>query len=227
MMRGMARDYEIRRNRRSKHLRLRVNPDGSVVVTAPYGVPKIMIDRFAKKSWGWVERQQRKIGLKKLANPVLDWDELLLSYLGKLYYIREADQVEKVVLGKKYIYVSPVTGLEKDVQPTLMRWLKQQGELFIRESVGKWSKKIGVEVMKLSFRQQKSRWGSCSSSGTLSFNWRLVHFSPEVIDYVVIHELAHTLEHNHSKEFWGVVKKFDPDYKRKVQFLKQQVIAIE
>ena len=71
---------------------------------------------------------------------------------------------------------------------------------------------MDIAYQRISLRQQSSRWGSCSSRGNLNFNWRLVHYPPAIIDYVIIHELAHRLEMNHSKKFWAIVKKFDSEY---------------
>lgn len=224
----MAVDYVLKRNRRSRSMRVRVDVDGEVMVSAPYGVPKLMISRFVNKSEPWIRKQQRKIALKKTAYPTLDWEQMLLSYLGKLYQIKfDPERKEKVSVGRRYVYVSPVTGLEADLKRTLLRWLKLEAEKDIFDRVTKWSNKMEVKYAKVRFRQQKSRWGSCSNKGTLSFNWRLIHFSPDVIDYVVIHELAHLKHHDHSKEYWELVRKFDRDYKRKIRFLKQQVVRIE
>lgn len=79
----------------------------------------------------------------------------------------------------------------------------------------------GAEKMKrITIRDQKTRWGSCSETGTLSFNWRLMLAPPAVLDYVVIHELTHLTFMNHSKAFWDKVKSVDPDYKEHIQYLK-------
>ncbi len=79
---------------------------------------------------------------------------------------------------------------------------------------------LGVHPGKISIRDQKTRWGSCSSSGTLSFNWRLILAPPQVLDYVVVHELSHMRQMNHSKAFWSTVESIMPDYKQWDQWLK-------
>ena len=78
----------------------------------------------------------------------------------------------------------------------------------------------GGSFKRITIRDQKTRWGSCSETGTLSFNWRLMLAPPEVLDYVVIHELCHLTYMNHSKAFWDKVACVDPDYKEHIRYLK-------
>lgn len=79
---------------------------------------------------------------------------------------------------------------------------------------------MGVSYGRISIREQKTRWGSCSSEGNLNFNWRLIFAPEEVLDYVVVHELAHRLEMNHSGAFYNIVEKILPDYKKQKKWLK-------
>lgn len=100
--------------------------------------------------------------------------------------------------------------------------LKEQASEYIPERVEYYAKIIGVEYDRITIRNQKTRWGSCSSKGNLNFNCLLMLAPPEVIDYVVVHELCHRKEMNHSKAFWWEVEKVMPEYKKSVQWLKNQ-----
>jgi predicted metal-dependent hydrolase len=101
------------------------------------------------------------------------------------------------------------------------RWYKGQAASLLLERVLIYSRKHGFHYQKIRISSARSRWGSCSSSGMLSFTYRLVMAPPEVVDYVVVHELVHTQVKNHSKTFWRRVGEILPDYKVKLTWLKK------
>lgn len=92
----------------------------------------------------------------------------------------------------------------------------------IPERVAYFAKQMGVTCGIITIREQKTRWGSCSSKGNLNFNWKLVLFEPELLDYVVVHELAHRIEMNHSANFWTIVESVLPDYKERRKRLHEK-----
>ena len=98
---------------------------------------------------------------------------------------------------------------------------RKAAKIYIPQRVEYYSKQMGGSYQTVSIREQKTRWGSCSSNHTLSFNWRLMLAPPQVLDYVIVHELCHLTHMNHSKEFWDLVEKIMPDYKEKKQWLKE------
>ena len=89
------------------------------------------------------------------------------------------------------------------------------------ERTAYFAKRMGVDYGRITIREQKTRWGSCSSKGNLNFNWKLVLLAPELLDYVVVHELAHRREMNHSKNFWKIVEAELPDYRERRRRLKE------
>lgn len=103
-----------------------------------------------------------------------------------------------------------------------IRKLADEALEYIPERVEHFAKIVGVDYGRITIRNQKTRWGSCSNKGNLNFNCLLMLTPPEVIDYVVVHELCHRKEMNHSKAFWGEVEKVIPDYKRWVKWLKEE-----
>lgn len=103
----------------------------------------------------------------------------------------------------------------------LREWYRRKaGEVFARRAAH-WSAAMGVGYSRIRIRDQRTLWGSCSREGSLSFNWRLVMAPPEVLDYLVIHELAHLLEMNHSRRFWRHVSSWCPDYRGRRRWLRE------
>ena len=103
----------------------------------------------------------------------------------------------------------------------LRQFYKRESIIYITERVKFWAKEMSSHPSKLSFREPKSRWGSCSSKGSINLNWRLILFKPSVVDYVIVHELSHLKHLNHSNDFWQHVQKFCPDYEICEKELKQ------
>jgi predicted metal-dependent hydrolase len=219
-------EYTLKRTNQGMGVRIRVEPEGKVAVAAGKLVPNFMIERFVKQNEAWIERQLGRLKLKSDLYPTLDWEKKIVSYLGKLYQVKVKIYDLRFKINDQEIIISPVTGLETDAKKMLINWLKREGEKYILEQLPYYSNLMKLKYGTVSFRQQKSRWGSCAPNGNLSFNWRLIHFKPEIIDYVLIHELAHIRHHDHSANFWSLVSQFDPTYKTKRQFLKKQVMTI-
>ena len=98
---------------------------------------------------------------------------------------------------------------------------KKRAENVLKERCCYYAGLMGVSYGSITVREQKTRWGSCSAKGNLNFNWKLVLMPEEILDYVVVHELAHRLQMNHSTEFWDEVEKILPDYRKRRQWLKE------
>lgn len=135
---------------------------------------------------------------------------------------QKADWIVKHSAENKQRYEKQVQ-LKKD-RPTLSdaqrrRYIETARSIFTQKAAY-YARLMGVTYSRISIREQKTRWGSCSAKGNLNFNWKLVLMPPEILDYVVVHELAHRLQMNHSAAFWAEVGKILPDYRERRQWLK-------
>lgn len=99
--------------------------------------------------------------------------------------------------------------------------LRQSAKSRLEERVRFYSEKMGVSYGRITVREQKTRWGSCSARGNLNFNWKLILMPPEILDYVVVHELAHRREMNHSRAFYETVEAVLPDYRNRERWLRE------
>lgn len=195
-------------NARSRSVKIHVEPDGTVVVTTPARFSRMRLPEYVEQARTWIEQQQRKLQDK----PQL-WTTKTVFYFGiehDIVLIDHMDGEVRVTDGK--IYVSPLKKGDSAVRALLESWLKNRAIDYTLVRLKELSREMGVTFNDVRFRQQKTRWGSCSSDKNLNFNWRLIHAPKAVIDYVIIHELSHTVHMNHGTRFWDMVAKYDPDH---------------
>jgi predicted metal-dependent hydrolase len=218
-------DYQHITHPRSRTIKIKVEPPGKVIVVTPPRFSSSRVDEFIRKSEPWIKRQLEKI---KQARP---FGETLTTVMvfGKQYKknaILQNDQKIGVVVSDGELNINPVQLTEASISNELKRFLKSTAEKYIVTRTRQLAEKMGATFGTITLRQQKTRWGSCSSQGNLNFNWRLVHCPPAVIDYVIIHELAHRTQMNHSQKFWQIVERFDPEYRIHTGWLKRHGMTL-
>ncbi len=117
--------------------------------------------------------------------------------------------------------VSGIENNEEAYRTAVTGWLREYARVHLGEKVQFYGNQMQVEVNRIAIKEQKTRWGSCSSKGNVNFNWKLALMPERIQDYVVVHELAHRKQMNHSKAFWQEVELVLPDYKERRQWLKE------
>lgn len=210
-------DRIIRSKRRT--IALVVETDGSVTVRAPLRASDRLILQFVEKHAGWVEKKNAEMRAVVPFSPKQYLPGESFLYLGQAYPLEIVkDQKRKLVLEDGFRLADSV---QTAAEMVFQDWYRQQASRMIRARVAFFAERHQFNYKKIRISSARTRWGSCSSKGTLSFSWRLILTPPEVIDYVVVHELAHTVHHNHSKRFWKLVEKLLPDYRERQKRLKQ------
>ncbi len=224
-------DYIHKTHPRSRSIRIKVEASGQVVVVTPKRVSQAQIEHFVQQSEPWIQRVLQK----QQAQPAMNTTDALFIF-GKKYqkeYMISATQIPKITVhahpSLEYsgtLILTSTTADSAKQQTQLTRFLKNTAEKYISPRTHQLAQSMNTHFSKIVFRAQKTRWGSCSSTGTLSFNWRLVHFEPAIIDYVIIHELAHRTHMNHSQQFWKLVEKYDPEYRQHRGWLKRHGFSV-
>jgi len=195
---------------------------GKVEVRAPLKHPKADIDKFLASKESWIiekliasaQREKRKEEF------VLNYNSVL-QYCGKRYpiYAREGKHIGFDDSG---FYMPPNLTVE-EIKGNCIKIYRTLAKKDLAEKIHKYSRIMGVAPIAVKINGATTRWGSCSAKKSINFSWRLIMANDDIIDYVVIHELAHIVEMNHSKRFWAVIENVIPDYKeRKIQLKRFQ-----
>lgn len=210
---------------RARSIRITIDGRGQVVATYPKWTPQFVVKKYVQSQSAWIEANLAKVKTKK----ALSDDDQTVVIFGKKYrkdLVNSLDFPYGVSLGDQVVRVNLMGGEKKTHQELLNRFLKNTAEKYIVPRTHALGKTMSLEFRSISLRQQKTRWGSCSSQKRLNFNWRLVHYLPKIIDYVIIHELSHLQEMNHSARFWELVRRYDPEYQIHRGFLKRSGMAL-
>lgn len=212
-------NYTTKYSDRRKTLGLVVERDKSVVVLAPTGTSREVLDAFVEKKKFWLFEKinySPKFGKPKPETPFTSGKAI--SYLGKNYkldVVKEA--VDGIAFQGKFLIAEHNLQRGKAI---LEQWYKQKAKEKITPLVERYARQLGVEYNDILISDLKYRWGSCTLKGNLNFNWRLIKAPQFVINYVVIHELAHLIELNHSERFWNIVRVQMPNYLEAKEWLR-------
>ena len=228
--RGTQIRYRWRVSNRTRRFRVSVGPDGVEVVT-PVNASRGDAERFLRLHADWVVAQQERFQkLESRRRPPgaamanLPSGTILIEGHQITLQLREdpGRQIRaKVEEAGGFLQVSVPEGGLGGAELALTSYLKKKAGRLIPARVELLGARFGKTPNTISIRSQKSRWGSCSSRGTLSFNWRLVMVPPEVLDYVILHELTHMTEPNHSQRFWQKLAILDSEYQRHRRWLRE------
>ncbi len=207
------------RNPRARRYVLRLRPDGLARVTIPRGGSVAEARRFAERNKDWLERQLQRLATQP-KRPA-EWSvgtEIL--FRGELVKLAAGVNGESGLIrfGTEAVRVSAATA---DLRPAVEKHLRKLAAKELPPRVLDFAALHQSPVRHVTVRNQKSRWGSCSRCGTISLNWRLIQAPSHVRDYLILHELSHLKEMNHSARFWREVERVCPDYETAERWLKQ------
>lgn len=211
-----------------KTLGISVLPDLSVIVTAPNDSNFEKVRDLVKKRASWIIKQQSKFSEYLPAQTERKYvsGETHL-YLGRQYRLKvQEDGSEEVKLKGRYIYVTIKNREDRErVKQLLEEWCRQRASKYFRQNLIKCFEKFQrfeIEMPAIALRRMNKRWGTCSAKGTISLNPDLIKFPASCIEYVIVHELCHLIEPNHSREFYRLLQRVMPDWQnRKLKLEKK------
>jgi len=209
----MSAEYNLIRSNR-KTVAIRVAKDMRVEVRAPLKIPKTAIDRFVISKQDWIRKQLSVCAARAESRASFE-----LRYGGRVLlrgseYPIVARDGKRAGFDGACFYLPPALS-SREIKRALVQVYRATAKDVLIGRVAEWAKKMGSAPSSVKISGAKTRWGSCSGGNGLNFSWRLIMADSEAIDYVVVHELAHIREHNHSNRFWAIVASVLPDHKER------------
>jgi predicted metal-dependent hydrolase len=213
-------EYRLVRSRR-RTLALVVEADGSLTIRAPLKLAHGAIQDFLTQKADWVQKTQAKLQARTAQRASHHFGAGdLFPFLGRSLPLTLVP-AQRPALQLHAQGFSLSQSVQARARQHFEAWYKEQARQHLQARLDHFAKLHNFKVHGLRITSALTRWGSCSSQNKIAFTWRLVMAPPEVIDYVVVHELAHTVHHNHGPKFWSLVASIVPDYKQHVRWLKQ------
>ncbi|MGA0795677.1 MAG: M48 family metallopeptidase [Quisquiliibacterium sp.] len=210
-------EYTLRRSKR-KTIGLLID-DRGLVISAPKWVPQAEIDSTLQQRADWIARKlidwrEHAARREQLA---IRWEPgASLPFLGARLTLRvdPAHKGSPRVDGSELILALPPGAGSEQIRDSVQSWLQKQARTHFGPRIEHFAELLGTRPSRWSLSSARTRWGSCNADGSIRLNWRLMHFPPDIIDYVIAHELAHLRELNHGDGFWRTVGELFPDYQR-------------
>ena len=220
--------YHVTYQKKRKSVQLKVFSSTHLEITAPSNFPQSNVEKILQEKSNWIIKKidhLKSVATNPINKSITHGEQVL--YLGDphtLVFIVEANAKPRIYAQDQQIFIhTPLLNMNQTIsliELLLKQWYWQNAQQQLKNQTTFWSKKIGVKPEQITIKEQKSRWGSCSSKGNINYNWRIIMAPPEVLDYLVIHELCHLRVPNHSPLFWQEVARFSPNFKQQRTWLK-------
>jgi predicted metal-dependent hydrolase len=216
---GTAVEVAVREAARARRLTIRVSADRAAEIVVPPGTGRRQIERALRRHRDWIARKAEEMEARTAGRPRLGLDRPGVVWVGG-----EAVPIERRGGGRPMAGIErgrlAVAGPAQSAAAAIERWYRREARRRARARVEAHWEPVGVRPQRISVRDQRTRWGSCTARGTLSFSWRLLLAPPAILDYVVVHELCHLRELNHSPAFWSLLERTRPGWRAEAAWLR-------
>jgi predicted metal-dependent hydrolase len=209
--------WTVRVSRRARRLSVRVYPGGRVEIVVPPGASAATVERFVGTHRDWIAARIADLSAVPSITTELRPNRIELPAVQRSYeveYRASASRTTHAAVDGAVLAVSGNIADTRLVGQALRNWLFDLAEFELARELAGVAARGGFEYKRLQVRLQRTRWGSCSATGTISLNVCVLFQTPEVMRYLLVHELSHTRHMNHSRKFWALVESLEPDYER-------------
>lgn len=207
---------EFVRARRARRYILRVRPDGTVRVTVPRGGSRREAESFLRQHARWIERERHRVRAEHAPSEWHEGSEILIRGRAAVITVTPTAAGFAVAYGERCLTLAALGNLRTAIEADLLAVARAELPARLAELAAG----LGLTFGRVSIRNQRSRWGSCARNGNIALNFRLVQMPDRVRDYVLVHELMHIRQQNHSRRFWKLVAGVCPDYRECERWLR-------
>lgn len=213
--------FEMRRSSRRKTVEITVDRGGELIVAAPDSLDEVSITRFVHDRREWV---YRKLAEKEIYQKPRPCKEFVTGegfyYLGRNYRLKLVDEQDRPLklTGGRFRLRRTDAG---KARAHFIGWYARHGEAWIARRISGWEERLGVETSGIRVLDLGHRWGSCSPSGAVNVHWTTMQIPASIVDYILVHELAHLLEPRHGQTFWHLVERTMPDFESRRRWLAE------
>ncbi len=214
---GVLPGFTVRESGRAKRLSIKVYPRGRVEIVVPKRTRPADIAAFVTESRDWIIRSVAALKSEEVVESNQLPSLIELPAIGRRFVVTYRPTSSSSVRTQEIGSTVVLRGATRDVEQcrtALRRWLARLGKQELAPRLAELSRKTGLSYRRVQIRAQRTCWGSHSSSGTISLNLSLLFVPPDVLRYLLVHELCHARHMNHSAAFWRLVGRFEPNYKR-------------
>ena len=215
---GNSSGFSVRPNKRARRLSIKVFPRGRVEVVVPPRTRPEAVQAFVREHTEWINNARASFAAIHPPEPFILPNQVELAAIGKRYRLRYERRSDQATVRYRCrgdtVVLSGRTGDDQLCVAALKRWLASVAKDEFGPRLQNLSTQTGNPYKKMQVRGQRTCWGSHSSSGTISINYCLLFLDPDAVRYLMIHELCHAQHMNHSKRFWKLVSRFEPDYRQ-------------
>ena len=209
--------WVVRESRRARRLAVRVHRTGRVEVVVPPRTSRATVSAFVSEHRDWIETRRQAALRQKPPETPFPPTQIALPGVYETWRVHLAGGSGRIrvrAAGDELLVIAGDIGSREQLEEALRRWLMARAQIVLAEHLADCAREFGFSYRALSIRRQKTRWGSCSARGTISLNCCILFQPPEVLRYLLIHELSHTRHMNHSRAFWATVAGYCPDYRK-------------
>lgn len=207
--------WRVRASERARRLAVRVLPGGLVEIVVPRGTRPRAVEQFVARHRRWIERTLDQYRPRDAAAPHLLPDRLHFAATGRSYALRYAGGTgaPRLMAAEDSLTITGAVDRTLLLRHALQRFTMREAHAALGPWLAQLAEATGLGFKRMQIRRQRTRWGSCSPSGTISLNACLMFQPAAVVNYLLVHELAHTRHLNHSRRFWQLVERFEPDWR--------------